>query len=162
MKWLLVMILAVILVAGCTQQLETIDLAKVDRVSLIIQNHLTENNVSDGKIVYIPLVNKENKIFYGNVKNLTINILLKGLDDLGKYSIILFNRTYENVNYLSINLPDHSEWPEYKKGFVIYYNEIENYEYYFIGIFVKVTLPDGKIIKSSEVDPTTFLVYGYD
>ena len=162
MKWLLVMILAVILVAGCTQQLETIDLTKVDRVSLIIQNHLTENNVSDGKIIYTPLVTKENKIFYGNIENLTINIVLKGLDDLGKYSIILFNRTYENVNYLSINLPNQPEGPEYKKGFVIYYNEIENYEDYFIGIFVKLMLPDGRIIKSSEVDPSTFLVYGYD
>jgi len=158
MKWFIVMILlAVALVSGCAQQPETIDLAEVDGISLIIRNHYTENNVNDGKVVYVLLVNKGNEILDGDIKNITINMVLKGLDSSGKYSIVLFNKTYENVNYAYV-LP---EWPEYKKGFIIYYNEIKNYEDYFIGIFVEITLPDGKIVKSSEVEPSTFLVYGY-
>jgi len=160
LKWFISLILLV-LIAGCTQP-ETIDLAKVDKVSLIIQDHYNENKINDGKVVYMPLLDKENGILSGNIKNLTINMVLKALDDSRKYSIVLFNRTYENVNYADIDFPDRPEWPEYKKGFVIYYDGIKNYEYYSIGIFVKVVLPNGRIVKSSEVEPHTFLIYGRD
>lgn len=162
MRWLIAVILSIVLITGCTQQLEAIDLAKVDKVSLITHDHYTENNINDGKVVYMPFLDKENGILSGDIKNLTINIVLKGLDDSREYSIVLFNRTYEDVNYADIDFPDRPEWPEYKKGFVIYYNEIKDYEKYSIGIFVKVILPNGRIVKSSEVGPHTFLIYGHD
>jgi hypothetical protein len=157
LKWLVAVILLLVLIAGCIQP-ETIDLAKVDKVSLIIKDHYTENNINDGKLVYMPFLDKENGILSGDIKNLTINIVLKGLDDSRKYSIVLFNRTYENINYADIDFPDRPEWPEYKKGFVIYYNQVKNYEDYSIGIFVKVILPNGRIVKSSELEPHTFLI----
>lgn len=162
LKYFIVMILLVFLISGCVQQLETIDLEKVDKVGLIIQNHYNGNKINDGKVVYMPLLDKENGILSGEIKNLIVNIVLRGLDYSRNYSIVLFNKTYENINYADIDFPDRPEWPEYRKGFVIYYSEIKNYKDYSIGIFVKVILPNGRIVKSSEFEPHTFLIYGHD
>jgi hypothetical protein len=113
------------------------------------------NNTNDGKIIYTPLLNSRNEILSGRLENLTINIALKGFDNSENYSIILFNKTYENVSYENIDFPD---YPEYKKGFVIYYDEIKNYENYTtIGVFVRVMLPDERIVKTPEIEPYALL-----
>ena len=142
-------------VSGCISQenpeVERELLESVATVSIIVHNHWNDNDINDGKIVYIPLINKRNEILgrthKAYIKNLTTTIIIKGLDNsYNNYSVILFNRTYQNVNYLDIDFPD-----DMNKGFIIYFNELKEYnQECCIAIFAKVMLPNGRVLKTHE------------
>jgi len=162
--WLAISLtISIILISGCTKQntqilneknleVENELLESIAAVSIIVHDHWTENDINDGKIIYVPLINKRNEIINEVhkayiIKNLTITLTIRGLDHPYKnYSIVLFNRTYRNVSYLDINFPDNMN-----KGFIIYFDELKDYKQECcVAIFAEVILPNGKVLRTHE------------
>lgn len=120
-------------------------LESVADVGTIVHNHWTENDTNDGNIVYVGLVNKRNTYISDEIRNLTVTLTIKGLDESYKnYSVVLFEKTYTNVSLSDIDYPKGS-------GFVILFNELKRYnQECCVAIFAEVTLRNGKILKTHE------------
>jgi len=123
----------------------------VSSIDIVIHNHWTKDNINDGKIVYIDLINPRNECISSNIKiePLTVAVTIKGLDESYKnYSVILFNKIYQNVTYSEISYPQ-------GQGILILYSEINEYKQECCtAIWAEVTLPDGRVIQNN--DPYDF------
>jgi hypothetical protein len=130
---------------------EPLNIGEISSVGIVVHNHWTENNINDGKIVYIDLVNVRNECISGNVKiePLTVTITIRGLDEsYTDYSVVLFDKTYQNAIYSEISYPR-------GQGILILYSELEEYEQECCtAIWAEVILPDSRVIRNN--DPYDF------
>ena len=124
---------------------------EISSVGMVVHNHWTEDNVNDGKIVYIDLMNARNECISGNanIEPLTVTITIKGLDEAyTDYSVVLFDKTYQNVIYSEISYPQ-------GQGILILYSDLEDYEQdCCTAIWAEVILPDSRVIQNN--DPYDF------
>jgi len=125
-------------------------LDQIASVGLVIHDHWTTNDINDGKIVYLDLINKRNvalgKYDTANIQNLKVKLWILGLDTSTKdYTIELFSKTYENLNYYDLYYPQ-------GKGIIVYYSEIMKYDNQCCtGIRAEITLPDGRVLETHEI-----------
>lgn len=128
-----------------------INMDEISSVGLVVHNHWTEDNINDGKIVYIDLVDDRNECISGSVKiePLTVRISIRGLDESYQdYSVLLFDKTYQDAIYSEITYPG-------GQGILILYSELEEYgQECCIAIWAEVILPDSRVIQND--DPYDF------
>ena len=157
--FLFIVLLSVSVFLGCAET-STSDIAqtydKIADVGIITHNHWTQEDVNDGHIVWIGLINTRNEYISDNIEGLTINLSIKGSNGSTKdLAVSLFDKTYYNVN-----LSD-SDYPK-GQGFTILFNDLIGYEpMSFAGIWATVTLPDGRVVKNHDpyafdVEPTIY------
>jgi hypothetical protein len=142
-KLFVLMLFLTISIAGCIRQQEPLE--SVATVGIIVHNHWTEDDLNDGRIIYVDLVNKRKEYISEEVKNLTVTLTIKGLDESYKdYSITLFEKTYTNVDLSDVNYPS-------GEGFIIYFSELIEYnQECCTAIFAEVVLPNGRVVKTHE------------
>ena len=133
------------------------DMDEIASVGMVVQNHWTEDDINDGKIVYIDLVDDRNECISGSVKiePLTVTISIRGLDESYQdYSVLLFDKTYEDAIYSEITYPG-------GQGIFILYSELQEYEQECCtAIWAEVILPDSRVIRNNDpydfdITPTT-------
>lgn len=131
--------------------LEPLDIDEVASVGVVVHNHWTDDDLNNGKIVYIDLVNRGNECISGRVdiEPLTVRISIRGLDESYQdYSVLLFDKTYQDAIYSEISYPQ-------GQGILVLYSELEEYEQECCtAIWAEVTLPDSRVIDSN--DPYDF------
>lgn len=133
---------------SCT---EPFDIDEVSSVGIVVHNHWTEDDINDGKIVYVDLVNARNECISPSVdiEPVTVNITIKGLEETyTDYSVVLLEKTYQDVLYSEISYPQ-------GQGIIILYNELEDYEQdCCTAIWAEVILPDDRVVQNN--DPYDF------
>jgi len=116
-------------------------------VDLVVHNHWTEDNINDGLIVYIDLVDRWRQFISGSVKiePLDVRISIRGLDESYQdYSVLLFDKTYQDAIYSEISYPG-------GQGILILYSELEEYEQECCtAIWAEVILPDSRVIQTND------------
>lgn len=121
-------------------------LSSVADVSIVTHNHWTQDDVNDGQIVFIDLVDKRNTSIDPrdlNIGKLTISLVIKGYDDF-RNEYLLLERTYEDLGYADVSYPQGD-------GIVILFSELKGVERASSGaIWAQVTLPNGKTVKNHD------------
>ena len=145
---LLIVLLFALTSFSCT---EPFNIDEISSIGIVVRNHWTEDDINDGKIVYIDLVNARNECISGSVdiEPLTVNITIKGFDETyTDYSVILFDKTYQDVIYSEISYPQ-------GQGIIIPYTDLEDYEQdCCTAIWAEVILPDDRVVQNN--DPYDF------
>ncbi|MFC1927648.1 hypothetical protein ACFLW7_03630 [Chloroflexota bacterium] len=130
---------------------EVLDIDEIASLGIVVHNHWTEDDVNDGKTVYIDLVNNRNECISGRVRiePLSVRISITGLDESYQDdSVLLFDKTYQDAIYSEISYPQ-------GQGILVLYGELEEYEQECCtAIWAEVTLPDGRVIRNN--DPYDF------
>lgn len=145
---LLVVFLFTLTIFSCT---EPFNIDEISSVGIVVHNHWTEDDINDGKTVYIDLVNARNECISPSVdiEPLTVNITVKGLEETyTDYSVVLLEKTYQDVLYSEISYPQGQD-------IIILYSELEGYEQDCCTvIWAEVTLPDDRVVQNN--DPYDF------
>jgi len=149
-KILRIVMLGIMVVASTAcglppQETEEELLQSVAAVGTVVHNHWTEDDVNDGRIVYVGLVNRRNEYIWGEIKGLTVTLTIRGLDESYKnYSVVLFEKTYTDVSLSHIDYPG-------GEGLVILFSELEEYKQECCtAIWAEVILPDGRVLKTHD------------
>ena len=127
--------------------MEPFNIDEISSIGVVVHNHWTEDNINDGKTVYIDLANARNECIGGSVsiEPLTVRISIRGLDESYQdYSVLLFDKTYQDSIYSEISYPQ-------GQGILVLYDELEEYEQECCtAIWAEVTLPDGRVVRNNE------------
>lgn len=126
-------------------------LESVADVGIVVHNHWTQDDVNDGKKVYVDLVNRRNECIGSDaeVGQLKVRLVIKGLDtSYEDYTVLLCDQTTQNVQYSDISYPR-------GEGIVILYSDLAEYDQECCtAIWAEVTLSDGRVVKN--LDPYDF------
>ena len=120
-------------------------LESVADVGVVVHNHWTDDDVNDGRIVYVGLVNRRHEYISDEILGLTVTLTIKGLDEAyEEYSKVLFTRTYTDVALSTMDYPGGS-------GFVILFDDLAQYtQDCCTAIWAEVVLPDGRLVKTHD------------